>query len=453
MHRGRLTNIGKYLPQLDGLRALAILLVLVAHGAGRLADTRLPIGWVGVNVFFVLSGFLITRLLAKEKDVNGSLDYKAFVVRRGLRIWPLYFLAFLLFALILPNIPSQYFDNVYVSVDKPRFQDYFQSLWSYPLSLQNYNVPLSDVRLGLGVYWSLAVEEHFYIVWPLAFAMFRARYLLIGLFCVGTISALMRFGVLDPLVSSELVSHATHTNLLSIAAGSALGIFLARRKPPRWLTSNLAVTVGVVLLAYAVLYPFAPAPYRSRELAYFAVIAGSCALIPSAALGRLRALGWRPLARIGKVSFGMYLLHALVLGYISGSLLAGRGNLKSGASGVALVLVFIGCTWLVAEVSYRWFESPFLRMKRRFSRISGTQTNVPVRADPQRGIDSAAARGPLVPLGAPPASPATMLPGAQSVGPVYSVRYETGDASETTETVPRAASGITVAPNGPTRAS
>src|SRR5271163_421935 len=149
------------LRQLDALRGLAVLLVLL-HNTDRYPSLHLQWissnGWMGVDLFFVLSGLLITGILLDTKRSEGY--FTNFYARRCLRIWPLYYSALLFMFVIVPLLHPSEGQNVFGARSSP--------WWAYPLFLQNFLVPVPTNSTGLlGVTWSLAVEEQFYLVWPL----------------------------------------------------------------------------------------------------------------------------------------------------------------------------------------------------------------------------------------------------------------------------------------------
>ena len=149
------------IPQLDAIRGLAVLLVLL-HNTDIYPSLHLGFisanGWMGVDLFFVMSGFLITGILVDTKESKGY--FKNFYARRCLRIWPLYYSALLFMFVIVPLLRPSEAQTIFEARSSP--------WWSYPLFLQNFLVPIPAAATGLlGVTWSLAVEEQFYLVWPL----------------------------------------------------------------------------------------------------------------------------------------------------------------------------------------------------------------------------------------------------------------------------------------------
>ena len=149
------------IPQLDAVRGLAILLVMMHNISLKYplfySQQLFSNGWMGVDLFFVLSGFLITGILVDSKQSQGYL--KNFYVRRCLRIWPLYYsLIFFMFVIVRFLSPSEF--HTVMQQSSP--------WWAFPLFLQNFLIPISTNAAGpLGVTWSLAIEEQFYLIWPL----------------------------------------------------------------------------------------------------------------------------------------------------------------------------------------------------------------------------------------------------------------------------------------------
>lgn len=388
------TRAGTYYPALDGLRAVAVLVVMVAHGSVRMLDTesRYGGGGLGVQIFFVLSGFLITTLLLAEHQQHGKISLKDFYIRRALRIWPLYYAVLGLYALLLPAIDSTYFSGVYVSADQAGYDQYRTSLWPFALFLQNYLVDIEHVRVGLGIFWSLAVEEQFYIFWPLTLiALTRLRWrFAIPAFLTATLAVSLIVRALtihDVLPSPTNVEWMTHTGLAGLACGALLawqrwssGSDLLLPRTHGAFGNTLAWTVlGVVALSK---WPGAAdlgAGVRLPYLEYYeplligiavaAIIDRLVTVDPSGVILRSR-----PLVYLGRVSYGMYLLHPLVLGGIA-YLLASTPQHPAGWPGM---LVFIAATTALAGMSFRYFERPILRRKRRFQHV-GMPTTAPLR--------------------------------------------------------------------------
>lgn len=337
----------KRIPQLDGLRGLAVLLVLV-HNTDAYPSLHLgPIqrdGWMGVDLFFVLSGFLITGILLDTKVCGHSL--KNFYARRCLRIWPLYYavLGFMFF--VVPHLRPAEATAIFAPRSSP--------WWSYLFYLQNYLVPVPTRATGLlGVTWSLAVEEQFYLVWPLVVWLLTPRALRRVVVTVIVLSPLLRFvlaghGVilysnpacrLDGLMAGALLAllartpgmeASRYTAVAWIAAPAAL-LLAIRTGTEQWLQFSL-VALAASALVYLALFAQAKtlqAVLRARFLAY-----------------------------TGTISYAMYLLEKIPLDAVKAFHAQGHPWLAFTGTTAA--------TYVLATLSWYLLEKPFLRLKRHF---------------------------------------------------------------------------------------
>ncbi len=204
-----------YRPGLDAIRALAIAVVVASHLDGL--DDRGALGWPGVTVFFVLSGFLITRLLLEERARTGGIDLRSFWRRRAARLLPAAFLVILVVTLASPSIPRAIAAGTYVT---------------------NWVLISGVVILGpLSHYWSLAVEEQFYLLWPLALPfLVRPRLLLLAA------TAITLWRIVQPDLARALFATDTRFDALLIGAAAAM-VTLPRIRwwwaaSPRWCRSR-----------------------------------------------------------------------------------------------------------------------------------------------------------------------------------------------------------------------
>ncbi len=370
-----------YFPALDGIRAIAVMIVVVAHGSVRLwpQDVRLRSGWVGVQIFFVLSGFLITYLLLAEKQRTSRISLKDFYIRRGLRIWPLYYGMLALYAFVLPRLDSTSFSGVFIGIDSPDFEGYRSALWPHVVFLQNYLVDVADVRLGLGVYWSLAVEEHFYLVWPLLVVLFSRKALpwLLGLTVVGSAASSILYD-LRVLPFQPGYGELTHNNLFAIAAGCLVGYAWAFHAETITALGNRAVRsasavawiiIGLVVVNGSAMVDLTLIP-GPNTVAKLLVVASSAILIVGIISRptdhKFRLLSLPHTVHIGRISYGIYLTHALVLGAFARS--ASLWN-DSVLGAVAGMVIFAWLAVVVADFIYRRFEAPILLVKKRFQRF------------------------------------------------------------------------------------
>jgi peptidoglycan/LPS O-acetylase OafA/YrhL len=360
------------MPELDTIRGIAVLLVLFFHGFGfrygieglsgfpkLFVAATLP-GWMGVNLFFVLSGFLITGILLDSKPKADY--YRTFYIRRALRILPLYYAVLLLLAVLART----------GWVNR-------QASWAFlGLSffyLSNVTV-LFGVPMQYGVLWSLAVEEHFYLLWPAAVrSLSRHRVAVVGVVICILCPCLRAFYFIRGYDAGT-----GYTWL--VADGLATGAVLAALARGPWGTRVRMWRVTGILFAASLImfgagYPFGI--FRAgrflgltlRETALNLFFAGTVALALLAGTSRWKALVNRPVLQFfGEISYGVYLIHMLVfdledhfLGRLYPSLSAAGGHF---GSMVLLFSVAAGFTVAVAYVSRWYFEEPFLRLKRRF---------------------------------------------------------------------------------------
>jgi peptidoglycan/LPS O-acetylase OafA/YrhL len=342
---------------LDGLRALAILAVLWHHTYG------LPTRWVatqrgflGVDLFFVVSGFLIVTLALRERDRFGTISLKKFYMRRFLRIFPIYY--GLLFALAL----------LFLTVGKHwNMRDPFFSDLPWALSYTSNWVTLGTF---LSITWSLSAEEQFYLLWP-PVERFLRRAAMPLLLALLLLSQLLHFRLAEGVMASLgfapnepwMLRQTTFTPIL-------LGVLLAHAlHEPRsfaylrpLLHGRFAPLVAVVLIVAICSLPIDDItgwPRLSVHIA-MAFLVGSAVIREDHAL--MPALRLAPLVQIGTVSYGMYLLH-LICRHAAHSALQKLGV----TAAWPLFPCTLAITVAVAWASYTFYESHFLKMKTRFS--------------------------------------------------------------------------------------
>jgi peptidoglycan/LPS O-acetylase OafA/YrhL len=345
------------------VRGVAILAVIVAHYRPRAvgADVEayfwaIPyFGWLGVDLFFALSGFLITGILMDTKGSPGWLF--RFYARRTLRIFPLYFafLAFLFLALV-PLVASTFPEQAAAVRGNAVWY------WTYTVNLLvawqgEGAAPLKTLHL-----WSLAVEEQFYLLWPWAvLALSRERLIVL---CGGLLVLAIALRLL-PLPMEE-PGYFTFVRLDGIVTGSLLA--LSVRGPQGWrvlprppaIRRALVVALPVMLLTLLAGSAMPGALQPIMPTARALVFAGAVAY---AATAPSRLLGSRPLRALGRYSYGLYVVHFPLLLLLE---LAGvRGWMSGSLTGdLAFVGVGLACSLAVAVPSWYLFEQPILRLKR-----------------------------------------------------------------------------------------
>ncbi len=338
-----------YRPELDCLRFFAFLAVFVHH---TMPDTvafyrqrHLPAsltnvayaGSFGVDLFFCLSAYLITELLLREKDQVGHLNVKAFYVRRMLRIWPLYF-AFVLFAFGLTFIDrSQHFT--------------VGALLMFLLLLGNWAKGTTQILSVANPLWSVSIEEQFYLLWPLAVRK-ATRKQMISI-CIGMIVIAFVWRAVLQVRDPGLIWNSTFSHLDSMSYGILLSLIGFRKQTPVW------ARFGLLLAGLS--FWFIGGGIQEHHPDYMMM----CASLGSIAILRA-AVGLNInnpiLVRLGTVSYGLYVYHSLFLTYLNKYLPSTHGW------GFVLWWVLgFSLTTITALASYRWLESPFLKLKERFT--------------------------------------------------------------------------------------
>jgi peptidoglycan/LPS O-acetylase OafA/YrhL len=325
-------------------------------GSGAFADVWiLQQGHFGVDFFFAISGFLITTLLLREHRRNGAISYRKFLARRAFRIFPLFYAVLSLYVVL----------TLLTRRDTAEAHQFFRNLPAFATYTSNWFV---DLQQGTSVTfyfaWSLATEEQFYIFWPPLLALMLAK---------GRDSVLTPLAAIGVLVTVNMIAlHAVGgdalpvTILRSLSLPMLLGVLgalLADRAPTfRVVDRALRAMPTQVLLVAALIGELAVGVQGEIIQVTMVLLVVACCLPGRGPFDHL--LQWTPLARVGVISYGVYLMHMLAANVVRPVI--GREY------GIA---VFIGTSLVVlaaAEASFRWFETPLLRIKdRRFSSQNG----------------------------------------------------------------------------------
>jgi peptidoglycan/LPS O-acetylase OafA/YrhL len=367
------TTSGKrsfYRPELDVLRFFAFLAVFlfhfnhpvdfyVKHGIPRVvalgATSLIEGGVFGVDLFFVLSAYLITELLLREKELCGSLDVKGFYLRRILRIWPLYF-----FYIGLALIPAFNPDKVFT----------WRYALAYLLLAGNWSVvawgwPLHSI---IGPLWTVSIEEQFYLTWPPIVRNLSRNSIASAAIVMLVVSNATRIAMIAFHGGMNSVWCNTLGRLDPIAAGILVAAVLRGGVPRFSLGTRLGmVVVGTIPLALVANYWRIHEPERLEwipTLVGFPMVAISCTVIMLAVLGVQFRMP-RSLLYLGKISYGLYVYHALG-NVLSNMLIPVHGEFIQLALRPTAALAI---TMLLAAVSYAALETPFLKLKKRFAHI------------------------------------------------------------------------------------
>lgn len=343
---------------LNGLRCLCIAAVLWHHSpangqtSGFLLAER---GFVGVDLFFVLSGFLITTLLLRERDQKNRISLPAFYWRRALRILPAYLL-------LVTAISSYYI--VYKGHD-----ELFPMVPYYYLFLANFlqgDIPL------LSITWSLSIEEQYYLFWPLLLVILPALpvprvVVLSGLIviCLAAMLGIADFLGMPRITTENAVFSLPAMSYMAILMGSLLAVLLHDRRGYRTL-SSICATRSAPLIMFSLLLIYlqlAPGDLRGWPTLGMTVLMALCvaALVTREDHFARPIMCFRPVTRIGEISYGLYLYH--LIGLHVAHLGVGKLGLGETAHSWLVSALFPLLSIVIAEISFRWFESYFLSWK------------------------------------------------------------------------------------------
>jgi peptidoglycan/LPS O-acetylase OafA/YrhL len=343
-------DIGRRDLRLDGIRGIAVLLVLLYHAATPAlilgTDHRLlPGGWVGVDVFFVLSGYLITRLLLGELQAGGRIDARAFFIRRARRLMPALVVLLGVWLVVtqaglltVRALGSTYTDPGLAFVP---VVGAFTLLYNWLLAFDQ------PTPLGMGHLWTLSVEEQFYVVWVgmflLAAAKFaRPRVVLWSLVVAGGVGSLLLTGA-EVGSSRDFAYFSSPTSALGLLVGAGVAL------SPRLRGGNLCATVGLATIVVCALFVPDTAPVLLTS-AVLATCVGTGMLICGGGGWLDRVLTFSALRYAGRRSYAMYLWSS-PLAYALG---------VWGGRSWAMDVVLLSSTLVLAELSWRYVERRFL---------------------------------------------------------------------------------------------
>ncbi|MBB4634500.1 acyltransferase family protein [Longimicrobium terrae] len=377
-----MTNTGAgrepgHVAALDGVRGLAILMVMWLHssmgarppGRPEWVQHLFAFGWMGVDLFFVLSGMLITGILLDTRDQRGY--FGSFYARRTLRIFPLYYAALVVMLAVLPWLAGGWMHGSAVPDEGNAWA------WAY---LLNVKIALSAGRdvvpLYLFPFWSLAVEEQFYLVWPLAVWLLSRRAL--GWTAGGMIAAalLLRIGLVTRYGPGDAPYVLTVARMDALGVGALVALAarapggLARWKPAApWTALACAAGVSAISVAAGTTGNYTP---WMQTLGFLLLAWGFGALLvmvltapPSHGVQRVLSARW--LRHLGARSYGLYVWHTLVVVGVLGTGLVQRAFSIPAASGLypfGVAACVMAVSLAAAEVSWLVLEKPFLELKR-----------------------------------------------------------------------------------------
>ncbi|MGN1400203.1 MAG: acyltransferase family protein [Bacillus sp. (in: firmicutes)] len=351
----------RYISGLDGLRALAVFAVIAYH----MRPDLIPGGLLGVTIFFVLSGYLITNLLLIEWDTHNRIDLKIFWVRRAKRLLPAMFaMLFLLTAWVT------IFEPAYLAKLREDFiaASLYVSNWWYIFQDLSYFENMGTPSL-LTHFWSLAVEEQFYILWPLlmllGFISKAGKKRMVLMTClVAILSALLMALMYEPGLDPSRVYYGTDTRIFSILIGAVLAFLWPSQKLSTQLPTHIrlfmdltgAVALLAVLWMIATMGEYDPFLYQGGMVLVSLLTAIVIAVIVHPASLLNRALGVRPLRWVGLRSYGIYLWQYPIIILTAPAIQTSQPPLSRLALQVVLIL-------LIAHLSYKFVENPLRKKK------------------------------------------------------------------------------------------
>jgi peptidoglycan/LPS O-acetylase OafA/YrhL len=354
-------NLSSRIPELDGIRGIAVLLVIVYHavlynpGSTDEASAAVELfGHAGVDLFFVLSGFLITGILLKSKGRPGY--FRNFYAKRALRIWPLYYLLLAVAFVIVPLLA--HYAHL-ASGENANIQA--RNVFIYIFLLQNlfYSLPFSPTLLAMT--WSLAIEEQFYILWPSLVLLFTRKRLTYILGYLVILTPLLRLWALHHGLDFEAIYRITWFRLDSLSLGAILSLW--------YLADFVSVpdlkSVALMALAVGMLgRPLSP-PWMEDSLLSLACFGAVLFAIWCNASHSVTGIlfRWRWLRYIGTVSYCLYLVHQPMYYACSG---LAKKYLPSGiAADTTVAALGFFASLALASLSWHFFESPILSLKQK----------------------------------------------------------------------------------------
>jgi len=354
----------RHFASLDALRCFGIIGVIWQHNPGFPLEVMpfTDAGISGVALFFVVSGFLITTLLLREESETGNINLRNFYIRRSLRIFPLYYAVLALYAILVFYLEKNaagklFFENL------PYYLTYTNN-WFVDLKLNE-----DGQRRVIFIFaWTLATEEQFYLLWPSIMKFFRRHVAIIILLSIMAADVVLEFifGRNDlPQNTTERLLRIATSPSTEICAGVLLAISLHTKKGFEFIWKVLghprsAWIAGI--MAFTIINWPGPANsgWRLCQAIIFTIFVAACVVREDHGLSNV--LNRKILIRIGVVSYGMYLLHMLAVNTVK-QILPSIGI----DSSLFSFLLAVAFAYIAAEISFRFYETPMLNLKKRFN--------------------------------------------------------------------------------------
>lgn len=372
-----------YFRNLDAIRSIACLLVLISHILADFLEKYVPNHWIvdnpatrfviqngglGVQLFFTLSGFLITYLIFCENRDTGHLDLRKFYIRRALRIWPVYF-AVVFFVFAVYRIAHALAAPGLALHERPEMAIFFLS--NYDL-INILSTPGQFANGMLSLTWSVSVEEQFYLFWPIMFCCFSQKHF--KLIVQSVIVVAILFSLVNE-ANKSLIYHHTVSNLLFLGTGGLLAHMVAyQHRYLQYAAKWTRVTWAFIASPFLIVLIFSRAnvfEVNGGLVLYFVATASFlffCLLSQVAETPTMPQLGqYRTLVWMAKYTYGLYMYHRVAGFVITVSMFRVIGLERSFVNDLLAVSLNIVGAFFLAILSYHFIELRFLRLKERYS--------------------------------------------------------------------------------------
>lgn len=378
------SNSKVYFSGLNGLRFIAAAAVIITHvelikrSFGLKSYWSNPLvfnlGSLGVFFFFVLSGFLITYLLLKEKEATQNIKIKEFYIRRVLRIWPLYYLILILGFFVLPH-----FSQIHISYLQANFmENYKYDLVMYMFILPNLAFSFFTAVPHIGQSWSIGVEEQFYLFWPWLVKKSKNIIVSASIFIIVLLLIKVMIVLLPATLRQEtwyepLKRFFAMTKLESMAIGSLGAYFLFHKKEKilRFIFNRFVFLFSLLLVP--ILVYFTPAIVQDGIHVVYSVL--FLVIIMNVASGKKMYIGLenKMFSYLGKISYGIYMYHLMIIPIVL--YFYKEMNLKANllVENLTVYIAVFVSTILVSAVSYNIIEERFIKLKTKFTVIKSGQ--------------------------------------------------------------------------------
>lgn len=362
-----------FFPNLDGLRFFAFFSVFLAHSFYTTVPA-LKTHWIyeavtfvtskgifGVNFFFVLSGFLITYLLLVEKDLKGTINVKYFYFRRFLRIWPLYY-AVVLFGFVVLPIAYSYIGKDFGTPG---------NIWLFLFFLSNYDTTTTNAILG--ILWSIAVEEQFYLIWPVVFLLVPTKRHVWVFYLIILASLIYRISFAH---DSHIIFKHTLSCISDMAVGGLgaywayKGIFVEKIKSmPRWGILSIYL-IGFLMIVFRSSWNgISPLVYGGERLIFSILFLFVVFEQNYADNSLFKMQNWKLISKLGIYTYGLYMVHFISIYFFN--VVFDKMGWNTNLFELMVFEPFLALigTICIAIVSFYILENPFLKLKKRFSYI------------------------------------------------------------------------------------